>query len=117
MNASAAITRRKKIKRTRRLGSSSKSTAGSAASTPRIVRPSNMAEKKQARLTQEVQPENRFVQFYRETAAELRKVVWPTREQAQNLTIIVIVVVTVMSLFLGGIDAVLTQVFRFILER
>ena len=32
-----------------------------------------MADKKQARVTQEVQPENRFVQFYRETTAELRK--------------------------------------------
>lgn len=74
-----------------------------------------MAEKKQARLTQEVQPENRLVTFYRETAAELRKVVWPTREQAQNLTVIVLVVVTAMALFLGGIDAVLTQLLRLIL--
>jgi preprotein translocase subunit SecE len=76
-----------------------------------------MAEKKQARLTQEVRPENRFVTFYRETVAELRKVVWPTREQAQNLTIIVVIVVVVMSLFLGGIDALLTQILRFVLER
>ncbi len=75
-----------------------------------------MAEKgKQARVTQEVQPENRFVQFYRETTAELRKVVWPTRDQAINLTIIVVVVVAAMSLFLGGIDALLTQVLRLIL--
>jgi preprotein translocase subunit SecE len=68
-------------------------------------------------MTQEVQPENPFVQFYRETTAELRKVVWPTREQAINLTIIVIIVVLAMSLFLGGIDAILTQVLRLILVR
>ena len=74
-----------------------------------------MAEKKQARLTQEVQPENRFVQFYRETTAELRKVVWPTREQAQNLTVIVLVVVVVMALFLGAVDALLTQILHFLL--
>lgn len=76
-----------------------------------------MAEKKQVRLTQEVQPENRFVTFYRETAAELRKVVWPTRDQAQNLTVVVLVVVTLMALFLGGIDALLTQILRFLLVR
>ena len=76
-----------------------------------------MAEKKQVRLTQEVQPENRLVTFYRETAAELRKVVWPTREQAQNLTVIVLVVVTAMALFLGGIDALLTQILRFLLVQ
>lgn len=76
-----------------------------------------MAEKgKQVRLTQEVQPENRFIQFYRETAAELRKVVWPTRDQATNLTIIVVIVVVVMSLFLGGIDALLSIILQFVLR-
>ncbi len=76
-----------------------------------------MADKKQARLTQEVQPENRFVQFYRETAAELRKVVWPTRDEAVRLTIIVIIVVVAMSIFLGTIDYLLSQLLRFILVR
>ncbi len=76
-----------------------------------------MAEKKQARMTQEVQPENRFVQFYRETVAELRKVVWPTRDEAIRLTGIVIAVVVAMSIFLGAIDAILSQILRFILVR
>lgn len=76
-----------------------------------------MAEKKQARMTQEVQPENRFVQFYRETLAELRKVVWPTREEATRLTGIVLAVVVAMSIFLGAIDAALTQILKFILVR
>ncbi|RIK33541.1 MAG: preprotein translocase subunit SecE [Chloroflexi bacterium] len=76
-----------------------------------------MADKKQARLTQEVQPENRFVQFYRETMAELRKVVWPTRDEAVRLTIVVIIVVVAMSIFLGAIDLILSQVLRFILVR
>ena len=76
-----------------------------------------MAEKKQARLTQEVQPENRFTQFYRETTAELRKVVWPTREQAQNLTVIVLVVVVIMAAFLGTIDAILSRILEFLLVR
>ncbi len=76
-----------------------------------------MAEKKQVRITQEVQPENRVVEFYRETSAELRKVVWPTREEATRLSIIVLVVVVAMSAFLGGLDAILSQLLRLILER
>ena len=76
-----------------------------------------MAEKKPARMTQEVQPENRFVQFYRETTAELRKVVWPTRDEAMRLTGIVIAVVVAMAIFLGAVDAALTQLMRFILVR
>ncbi len=77
-----------------------------------------MAEKgKQVtRSTQQVAPENRPVRFYRETTAEMRKVVWPTREQALNLTLIVVAVVTMMAAFLGAMDVLLTQLMRFIIR-
>ncbi len=70
-----------------------------------------------AKARQEVVRENRLVRFWRETMAELRKVVWPTREQATNLTIIVIVTVFAMSVFLGGVDYILTQLVRLIVAR
>jgi preprotein translocase subunit SecE len=47
---------------------------------------------------------NAIVRFYRETVGELKKVSWPTREEAINLTMLVIVVLFVMALFLGAID-------------
>jgi preprotein translocase subunit SecE len=55
--------------------------------------------------------------LWRETIAELRKVVWPTREQARNLTIIVIATVVFMSAFLGAVDFVLSRLVQFILTR
>lgn len=70
-----------------------------------------------ARPRQEVVRENRVTRFWRETIAELRKVVWPTRDQAINLTIIVVVTVVAMSAFLGVIDFFLTQLVRLILAR
>jgi preprotein translocase subunit SecE len=48
--------------------------------------------------------ENAFQRFFRETIGELRKVSWPTRQEAINMTIIVIIVMTVVSLFLWFID-------------
>lgn len=47
---------------------------------------------------------NAVVRFYKETAGELRKVSWPTREEAWKLTMIVLVVLVLMAAFLGGID-------------
>ncbi len=70
-----------------------------------------------ARARQEVARENRLARFWRETIAELRKVVWPTRDQAINLTIIVIVTVVVMSAFLGVIDIMLTNLVKLIITR
>ncbi len=48
--------------------------------------------------------ENAIVHFYRETVGELRKVSWPTRAEATNLTMIVIVVLVGMAVFLGAVD-------------
>jgi len=48
--------------------------------------------------------ENAIVRFYRETVGELRRVSWPTRDEAINLTKIVVVVLVVMAVFLGLVD-------------
>lgn len=52
--------------------------------------------------------------FWKETIGELRKVSWPTRQEALQLTKIVIIVIIVMMLFLGGFDYLFTQLFALI---
>ena len=54
-----------------------------------------MADKKASKKKNGIQ------RFTRETVGELRKVSWPTRQEAWQLTMIVIVVLAFMSLFLG----------------
>jgi preprotein translocase subunit SecE len=66
-------------------------------------------------VVREIAKENRVMQYFRETRAELRKVVWPTREEAINLTIIVVATVVGMSVFLGVFDYVFTVLLRFLL--
>lgn len=68
-------------------------------------------------MVKEVAKENRLVQYLRETRAELRKVVWPTRQEAINLTIIVVSTIVVMSIFFGAIDYLLTALFRLLIVR
>jgi len=48
--------------------------------------------------------ENVVVRYLRDTRAELRKVHWPTRQEAWNLTKVVLVVTISMALFLGLLD-------------
>ncbi|MEJ2412731.1 MAG: preprotein translocase subunit SecE [Anaerolineales bacterium] len=64
------------------------------------------AQKKQSRGIQK---------FYRETMAELKKVSWPTREEAINLTRVVIIVIFAMGAFLGLLDFLFSQLFGLIL--
>ena len=59
-----------------------------------------MAKKK----TKKTKKENAVVRYLRETRVELRKVHWPTRQEAWNLTRIVMIVTVGMALFLGFLD-------------
>ncbi len=47
---------------------------------------------------------NAVVRYFRETGAELRKVTWPTRQEARRLTTVVVVVVALTSAALGLFD-------------
>ena len=68
-------------------------------------------------IIQEVpKPDNRLVRYLKETRAELRKVSWPTRQQATNLTIIVLAVTIVMAIFLGVVDLVFAAVIRLLVS-
>ncbi len=62
-----------------------------------------------------VMTDNAVVRFVRETRAELSKVTWPTRQEATNLTLVVLGTVLVSSLILGGFDLLFAQVFAFVL--
>ncbi|MFZ0534275.1 MAG: preprotein translocase subunit SecE [Anaerolineales bacterium] len=53
--------------------------------------------------------------FFQETIGELRKVSWPTRQEAIRLTQIVIAVILIMAAILGGLDWVYAKIFGLIL--
>ncbi|MCA9982026.1 MAG: preprotein translocase subunit SecE, partial [Anaerolineales bacterium] len=62
--------------------------------------------------------ENAIVRYVRETRGEMRKVTWPTRDEATRLTLIVLAVTAAFAVFLGLVDlgwsTILEQLIRFI---
>ena len=51
---------------------------------------------------------DRFVHFLKETRIELRKVVWPTRQETAKTTGIIMIAVVIVAIFLWIIDAFFT---------
>ena len=47
--------------------------------------------------------------------AELKKVVWPTKEQVVRLTLVVIVVSVIAGLLMGGLDFIFTKLLALII--
>ena len=54
------------------------------------------------------------VTFARESRMEVRKVVWPTRQEATQTTFIVLAVTIVTALALWGIDGVMVRLVRLV---
>ncbi|WP_432471215.1 preprotein translocase subunit SecE [Amphritea sp. HPY] len=48
-----------------------------------------------------------FFTLFKEAKSEIRKVVWPTRQETLQTTLIVTVVVLIVGLFLWGLDTLL----------
>lgn len=73
-------------------------------------------------LTQQSRPNpfkrfaDRLTEYLKDTRGELRKTSWPTREQATNLTLIVLAVTAAMAAFLGALDFVFAQLIRLIVS-
>ena len=59
--------------------------------------------------------ENVVIKYLKETRAELKKVNWPSRQEATNLTLIIIIVTIFMALLLGLIDYIFAKLFELIL--
>lgn len=53
--------------------------------------------------------------YIRETIGELRKVSWPTRQEAMNLTKIVLAVILVVAFYFFIVDGLLTILFEVLL--
>ncbi len=67
-------------------------------------------------MKEQKQQQNAVVRYLKEVRSEMSKVIWPTREQAINLTSIVLTVMIAMGLFLGLIDYIFGQMIQLLIS-
>ncbi len=58
----------------------------------------------------------RIQQFFREVAAEFRRVTWPNRTDVTNSTVVVLAVVLILAFFLGAVDVGLSRIVEKVLR-
>lgn len=59
---------------------------------------------------------SRYKKFLREVKAELKKVSWPSKQELISNTGVVFVTVVVASSLIWAVDAIFSQVLRFIIK-
>jgi preprotein translocase subunit SecE len=52
---------------------------------------------------------NKINNFIKEAIAELKKVIWPTKKDLKNSTIVVISTIIIASIFIGLVDIFFTK--------
>lgn len=108
---------KKKAQRLEKQQETAEGSSAEGASTSKAA----VAQKKAATLVKQkpVSSEKNFfeksIQFLREVKIELKKVTWPSRKQTMGSTVVVIILVMVISLFLGVVDFGLSNLIRAVL--
>ena len=76
-----------------------------------------LAQKKEKKPNIFVRAGKRIARWFREMKSELKKVVWPSRKQIINNTLIVIAFVAIAAIVVGGVDILLTTLVDLVLKR
>ena len=51
----------------------------------------------------------KVIKYLKEVRVELKKVVWPTKEEVAKLTLIVVAISIIVGVYLGGLDYIFTK--------
>lgn len=53
--------------------------------------------------------------YLKNVRAEFDKISWPSQEEIVSMTILVILMVVVLTIYVGGLDAIFSQLIRYLL--
>lgn len=57
-----------------------------------------------------------WIQFFKDSREELRKVTWPDREEVTSFTVVVVIALVVLSIFLWLVDTGLMALIRLVMK-
>ncbi len=108
------------VKKKAQLAAKEERKADPAGGDAAVSRPAAVAKKtgtleKSKAVVKEPGIVQKSIQFLREVKVELKKVTWPTRKQTMGSTLVVVILVAIISLFLGLVDLGLSSLVRVVL--
>ncbi len=59
----------------------------------------------------------RMTRFFKDLKGEFKKIVWPSKKQVVNNTLVVLAVVIVLGVFVAALDTVLSLIVHFVLQQ
>ncbi len=60
---------------------------------------------------------DKVLNFFREVRGEFRRVTWPSRTEVIGLTILVLLIIVILSAYVGLLDFIFQRLIAFLLRR
>jgi len=60
---------------------------------------------------------DQLTKYFRDTAAEMKQVSWPTQQQAAFYSLLVIVISSFVALYVGAFDYIFSQAINFVVNN
>ena len=60
---------------------------------------------------------DQLTKYFRDTAAEMKQVSWPTQQQAVFYSLLVIVISSFVALYVGAFDYIFSQAINFVVNN
>lgn len=77
---------------------------------------SSAAESAKKAKSSEKKKPGRISKFFKDLRSEFNKIVWPSRQQTINNTLVVLVTMVVIGLFIGGVDLGLGKLLKLLVD-
>jgi preprotein translocase subunit SecE len=58
-----------------------------------------------------------IINYLREVRSEMRKVIWPKKEEVIRLTMVVFFISVIVGIYLGGLDYIFTKVLSAVITK
>jgi len=58
----------------------------------------------------------KIIQFFKEAYEELKKVSWPSKDELKESTLVVIITTIIISLFLGVVDKLISEIVKMVIK-
>ena len=77
----------------------------------------NTAKEKSSKNKKASSGGNKVTKYFRDLRSEFKKVVWPSKKQVFNNTLVVLVTMIVFGIFVGGLDTLMFKALQWVVSR
>ncbi len=74
-------------------------------------------EKKSRQAQAAKKPKKNFLKYFKDARSEFKKVVWPSRKQVFNNTVVVLVAIVVSGIAIWGVDSIFGLLIKLMLGQ